>query len=612
MKSNKIVQSVNRSALINWLIFGGALATLYFNPNTKDPFNAPKLIILMVVASWIFGFIIVEMKANSTHIQHKRVILILLVFVVSYLIASVLSPVKFTAFFGENQRRTGFFTYLALSIIMLASILFTNYQSINKFFKMSLFIATALSSYGFIQTSGQDFVSWNNPYNSIISTLGNPNFAAATMAVFSVVLLGIVFMKWQSMNLRIASLLVLLFTIFIITKSEARQGLLALAIGASIIIVANIFWKNKVIGVVCATLTGLVGIVATLGMLQIGPLTEYLYKSSVTVRGYYWRAGIQMFLDYPLFGVGVDRFGAFFKEYREVEYPLAYGFNITSTNAHNVFIQHFATAGFFVGVSYLVLSIIVLILGVRSLKESDIRKRSINVTLFAAWASFQAQSIISIDNIGLTYWGWFLSGAIIALSATQRSDEVKPIHKGMKSVSHLSSQRVLLSIIVSIPALVVSVFIYRGEINMKDQLKWYNPAVPENREIFLQASNKTMNSPFLEPYYRVETGAFLAAMGYPEEGLRILKSELVKDGRNLDNLQILASFSEQLSNYAEVIRYREQLATIDPFNAENYLKLGLAYKGQGDLNSMNKMLDKILSFASNDPIAAQARAQLSS
>ena len=96
-------------------------------------------------------------------------------------------------------------------------------------------------------------------------------------------------------------------------------------------------------------------------MLQIGPLAQYLYKDSVSVRGFYWRAGMKMFWENPLFGVGLDRYGAYFKEFREVNYPLRYGYEITSSNAHNTLIQIFATGGVMVGISYLCVLILILV-----------------------------------------------------------------------------------------------------------------------------------------------------------------------------------------------------------------------------------------------------------
>ena len=54
------------------------------------------------------------------------------------------------------------------------------------------------------------------------------------------------------------------------------------------------------------------------------------------------------------------------------------------------------------------------------------------------------------------------------------------------------------------------------------------------------------------------------------------------------------------------------MAKLDPWNAVNYLALGKDYKTQGDLVKSKEMLDKILSFASNNPIAEQSKTELDS
>jgi hypothetical protein len=43
------------------------------------------------------------------------------------------------------------------------------------------------------------------------------------------------------------------------------------------------------------------------------------------------------------------------------------------------------------------------------------------VTLTTAWACYQLQSIISINQIGLAIWGWLFSGALIAYEVSTRS-----------------------------------------------------------------------------------------------------------------------------------------------------------------------------------------------
>ncbi len=164
-------------------------------------------------------------------------------------------------------------------------------------------------------------------------------------------------------------------------------------------------------------------IVAILGMLQIGPLEKFVYKPSVSVRGFYWRAGVEMFKNNPLFGVGIDRYGSYFMQYRELEYPIRYGYEITSSNAHNTFIQFFATGGFLVGLTYLLLLFFILmrgVIGLRTLKEDD---RMALAGILSAWIAFQAQSFISIDNVGISIWGWLLGGFIVGLSVSNSSDQ---------------------------------------------------------------------------------------------------------------------------------------------------------------------------------------------
>ena len=585
----------------SWLLYGGLLIILYFNPNFRDPFNSPKLCLLMIYSAWLIGYLVTASRENFRNKKIQIPLIILSLFAIFYFIAALLTDVKFTAFFGENQRRTGFATYLSLTIIMITSVLFMNYQSINKLFTVTFMISLALTSYAYFQTTGQDFVKWNNPYNSIISTLGNPNYAAAAMAVFSVFLFGNLLIPQRKSIYKILSLLLLIFSILMIIKSESRQGLLAFAVGALVIISVFIKARNRILGLIVILFSGLLGICSILGMLQIGPLAKYLYKGSVTVRGFYWDAGVKMFLDNPIFGVGVDRFGAFFKSYREPEYPLKYGFNITSTNAHNVFVQHFATAGLFVGTLYLAIVGYIFIVGVRSLRNSDIRVKQINATIFGAWLAFQSQSFISIDNIGLTYWGWLLGGTILALNNEEK------INFSIRRTNNIDLKRISISTIFVLPAIVLSILFYRFETSMQNELKWYNPAAPDNKTFFLEAANRTLNSPILEPYYRLDTGAYLAAMGYSDLGLKTLKAQLIKDPINIDNLQILAAFSEQLNNNKDVVNYREQILKVDPWNADNLLKLGVAYKNLGNFSAMEEALRLIESFAENTEEAKNAR-----
>jgi hypothetical protein len=56
---------------------------------------------------------------------------------------------------------------------------------------------------------------------------------------------------------------------------------------------------------------------------------------------------------------------------------------------------------------------------------------------------------------------------------------------------------------------------------------------------------------------------------------------------------------------------REKLATLDPWNAENYLQMAFDYKFVGDKVNQQIYLDKALSFDSSNPKVISAQAELS-
>jgi O-antigen ligase len=204
------------------------------------------------------------------------------------------------------------------------------------------------------------------------------------------------------------SILSICAALILIIKSQSRQGLVVILFAVLFYITLFAFYKNKKLRFPIAAVSIIIVASSILGMLQIGPLKSVLYKDSVSVRGYYWRAAWKMFQENPLLGVGLDRYGAYFKEYREPEYALINGFNLTSTNAHNTFLQLLSTGGFMVGMFYIALLSLIFITGLKNIAKSQLDEQKINLLLLSAWIGFQAQSFISIDNIGISVWGWLL------------------------------------------------------------------------------------------------------------------------------------------------------------------------------------------------------------
>jgi hypothetical protein len=226
----------------------------------------------------------------------------------------------------------------------------------------------------------------------------------------------------------------LLVTIFVIKETGSQQGFLVLIIGSAIAVGIYVSQRSKNLGYSYLGLA-LIGFVAVLvGTLNKGPLASLLYKDSVTYRGDYWRAGWKMTLENPIFGVGLDSYGDWYRRSRTIEATLRRGPDVTSNAAHNVFLDISSYGGFPLVLIYLALMALVAISAVKVIKRSQGFNAGF-VGLVAGWVAFQAQSIISINQIGLALWGWVLSGLIIGYEINTRGGEVAVEKKTGKNAS---------------------------------------------------------------------------------------------------------------------------------------------------------------------------------
>ena len=592
-----------------WLILGGpAFITLYFNSQMRDPFNSPKFMILILLGFWLAGHLLSSKYLILQDQGLKRFSQALLVFIIIFVSATIASIDKYTAFIGVFQRRNGFLTYLCLAILSLSAAVFVRLNHLKRFFNILLLISLTLIVYGFAQSNGRDFVNWNNPYNALISTVGNPNFAAAVMAILATISFCLIFLKEIGRIKQVLFFLISISFIYLIYQSNSRQGLLAFGVGVAFFLVNFSFLKHRVLGYLMLSVTSLFSILSILGMLQRGPLADILYKPSVSVRGYYWRAALEMVRDHPIFGVGIDKYGTFFKEYREVGYPLNYGFSISSTNAHNVPLQLASTGGIFLGVAYLGLNLFILINAISRLKTLEGGAKIAYLALLSGWLAFQAQSIISIDNIGIAVWGWLLGGLLVGLGSNSL-DNIVLTRKNRKEVYNF--KQIAFSVVFIAPAVVYTSYAYSAERNMWKQPQLIQTSQGSNAE-FYKLAQQTISNPFTDPIFKLETAFNLYQSNYVEEAKSELDELVEADPRNIDAVSLSADFYESIKNFEKAIQLRLKLSSYDPYGAINYLKLGRLYKMTGDLVNQQRMLDKIESFAPLTEEAKIARVELAS
>ena len=528
-------------------------------------------------------------------------------------IAALATDVKYVAFFGESQRNTGFLAYFFLAIFLLSAAKSIRFKNIESVYIAGIAVGAIMALYGVMQHFGNDFVKWNNPYNSIISTVGNPDFAAALMAVFLVLAFTSIFATNWHIGFKVLLALFCLMVVQVIQWSQARQGLLSFGVAGGLFVVIFVWQKNRILGIIGSIGYVFVFILGLLGIFRVGPLADQLYKASVSIRGYYWRAGIEMLSNHPWLGVGVDRYGAFFRAYRENGYPVNYGYDITSTAAHNVPIQIFAMGGLFVGLSYLAILGFIIYRAIVGMKNATGKNRLLIAGVFCAWVAYEAQSIVSIDNIGIAIWGWVLGGAVIGVSLIdQQSDKVVEPEK-VRKVSAKSANVALATPIIS-AILVLGMFFvvstqFRAESQMFNISRYAVPTDQANRNAYHPLIRKVVDIPWMNPMYKLDLGSKLAQAGFVDEGFAEIDKVIAEDPQSYAGLGLSASFYEQLHKFDKAAALREKMYALDPWGAQNLVTLGNDYLQLGQKDKAKEVGKRILSMISTDAIRQTAKTQ---
>jgi O-antigen ligase len=326
------------------------------------------------------------------------------------------------AFYGVFGRNTGYLTYFSLALIFVGSSLIRRVETLNLFVNAVLIAGIVNVIYCGIDILGPDLLNWSNQYGAILGTFGNPNFISAFLGIFITVCSALVLNSEYKIYKKTTLALTAVVAFFEVLASNSVQGIVVTASGIAIVV---FYWLRSRFHskLVMFTYSGIVSFMAALslaGALQKGPLAEFIYKNSVSLRGVYWNAGLEMGNQNPLFGVGLDGYGDFYRQYRSAQSMINPGPTTVTNSAHNIPIDFFAYGGYPLLIAYL------LIVGLTfvSIMKVTLRTKEFDlvfVAIAAAWIGYQLQSIVSINQIGVGIWGWLFSGALVSYEIITRS-----------------------------------------------------------------------------------------------------------------------------------------------------------------------------------------------
>ena len=449
--------------------------------------------------------------------------------------------------FGVTGRQTGVLTYLAFIVLMISAVVSGGIKFSNSLLIVLLISGYINAGYGLIQSTGVDPFDWINPYSPVFGLFGNPNFHASFMGITVTAAVATVLGKRASLKIRFIAFFFISLAFYNIFESKSQQGYLVAATGISVVF---FLWlrqsRYSILRKIYLPLWIIGGVGVALDILQKAPWPSILYKESISFRGDFWRAGWQMSLDNPLFGVGLDGYRDQYRFYRD---QIAINRDSTAMvdSAHNVFLDILSGAGFPLLIIYLLLILYTLFSAVKVIRRMN-NFEPLFAGIFGCWLAYLAQSLISINQIALATWGWVLMGAIIGYEINTGVTDSKISIQRNKSSAGVAIIGTVVGAIIVAPAFLADIQ-FRSTVKSGDVIK-----IQQSVEKWPQS------------VIRMSLAAkILSEGGFPDQALDISTKAVEKFPRNFEAWQELAlnpKVSESLK--AQALLVMKQLDPLNP------------------------------------------------
>jgi len=524
------------------------VVTIFVTPlNSYDPINLPRFFILIICTS-ILLLLLFQNRRGLMGSQYRFLIQLSSAFIIWILISFFFSKSNLLeSSFGVTGRQTGVLTYLAFIVLMISAVVSGGIKFSNSLLIVLLISGYINAGYGLIQSTGVDPFDWINPYSPVFGLFGNPNFHASFMGITVTAAVATVLGKRASLKIRFIAFFFISLAFYNIFESKSQQGYLVAATGISVVF---FLWlrqsRYSILRKIYLPLWIIGGVGVVLDILQKAPWPSILYKESVSFRGDFWRAGWQMSLDNPVFGVGLDGYRDQYRFYRD---QIAINRDSTAMvdSAHNVFLDISSGAGFPLLIIYLLLISYTLFSAVKVIRRMN-NFEPLFAGIFGCWLAYLAQSLISINQIALAAWGWVLMGAIIGYEINTRVTDSKISIQRNKSSAGVAIIGTVVGAIIVTPAFLADIQ-FRSTVKSGDVVK-----IQQSVEKWPQS------------VIRMSLAAkILSEGGFPDQALDISTKAVEKFPRNFEAWQELAlnpKVSESLK--AQALLVMKQLDPLNP------------------------------------------------
>ena len=552
-------QAVNR--LLGTYLLGTVVSvTLFVSPwNSIDPVNLPKLTMLGALAIIAATLAISNSNFLRAH-KNRFFILTVSLFIAQLTLVFLIGKGDFSfKFYGTPSRNTGFLAYFSLTCVLFASAVSASKQLLNKFVVALLGVGVVLSIYGLAQSRGLDIWDYVNAYGSnVFGTFGNPNFQSAFMGITAAVAMTWVLLSALSIKYKLGLLIISILALTNVALSS-EQGYLNFIAGLSSAIIVYLFSKRKfTFAWFFLAITALGSFLVFLAILNMGPLASILYKASLQARGFYWRAALKMMADQPFFGVGIDGFGDWYRRSRTQSVAESYT-GILADTAHSIPLDIGASGGLPLLLLYLIpigLAVVSIVKVVKRSNDFEV----VFASIVAAWVAYQAQSLISINQLGVGIWGWSLTGLLIGYELNTREHTEPSFHKNIKGKLEADNK---------IPGAIFLIAVVAGAIGLAISLPPYLAANKYYKVLQSGDAILLQKSTYLKPYDK--TRFLYSAQILADNKLEKQAIEVLQDAAKIypDSFELWQRWAQIPSASPEqVAKARAEMKRLDPFNPE--------------------------------------------
>lgn len=456
-------------------------------PVNSELFEFNKMLFIYIITSLIVGLWVLRCLQENTLIIKKTPFDVpLILFLGSQIMSTLFSIDQHTSFFGYYGRFNGGLLSTMVYIVLyygFVTHITENIQTvIRTIFKISIVSSLFVVLWGLpgrfnhdlsclLFTSKFDNTCWTaqfRPAERMFSTLGQPNWLGAYLSITFFISFFILFSS-VTKKTRMLSFAGILFSYIGILLSRSRSSLASLIPGVIVFGIFYLFltikkhhWLSPLRRKTAAFTIGALLLVTFICQTGIPQLDTFLSLSflnrndsktalsttpppakpslvyvggvteSLDIRKIVWKGALELGIQYPLFGTGVETFGYAYYSVRPQSHNMTSEWDYLYNKAHNEYLNLLATTGWIGLGTFLTVLAWMIIFLIRKLwsNRSDIQSVIFYLSLFGIACSIIITNFFGFSITVINVY-WYL---LIAWLAIYNESSVKKSEKSNQNV----------------------------------------------------------------------------------------------------------------------------------------------------------------------------------